>query len=179
MNTNVLEFASLTVRGSRLAASPIGECGFNVVRGEHLTMRGSACAGREGACLDRRLAEPRCELLLPHGEVLATQSRLTRMLRLGAASLEPRTVGEANSDDRSLYLVPRLIVPVAALPLLASSLVPVVPEPVLGLAFGETRGALLASFFHRASLARSSLRKGMLAYWSGCTLSQSTPAGCR
>jgi hypothetical protein len=37
---NVLEFASPTVRGSRLAAAPVGECRVNAVRGEHLTMRG-------------------------------------------------------------------------------------------------------------------------------------------
>jgi hypothetical protein len=39
---NVLEFASPTVRGSRLAAQLVGECAFSAVRGEHLTMRALA-----------------------------------------------------------------------------------------------------------------------------------------
>jgi hypothetical protein len=44
MTRNALELVSPTVRGSRLAALSVGEFAFRAVRGEHLTMRGLACA---------------------------------------------------------------------------------------------------------------------------------------
>ena len=48
MKATILEFASLTLRGSRLAAPPVGEYGFSAVRGERLTMRGLVLAEESG-----------------------------------------------------------------------------------------------------------------------------------